>query len=382
MLKIITTILFVIGVLISLAARASINQKMDHEIQKIIDQNRIAYQIPGLQVSIIFPGETEPHDFVSGTTTLNGTQPVTPLNLFQIGSETKSFTAATLLMLEAEGKLSLDDPIAKWLPQRIPTSWQTITIRQLLNQSSKIYNYTDSDDFVSQLFSGDFKKTWTSDELIQLAFDKPFCDTWCYSNTNFILAGMIIEAVTGDSIEHVMTTRLFNPLQLKNTYYFPNIQIVLPRMAHGYSKSGTFPVEPKDITDLNLSWGRTSGAIVSNSHDTAIWLKKLLDGSLLPKKQLEELTTTVPEGDGSYYGLGLEQDFDSFNQETWEHNGKSLGYSSWMIWLKKSDIVITIIINDATRDMSDINRLLLDLSRYLAAPIQPDIKKRNQVRFG
>lgn len=363
---ILSVITVLLGAVVSFSANAEINKKTLQEIQKIIDKDRVAYQISGLQVSIIFPGESLPHDFVSGHTLLNGTKPVTPAHLFQIGSESKSFTAATLLMLEAEGKLSLDDPIKKWLPE-LPLSWQTLTVRQLLNQSSRIYNYTDSDDFKNQLSASDFQKIWTSNELIHFAFDKPFCDNWCYSNTNFVLAGMIIEAVTGDSVDHVMMTRLFKPLQLTNTYYLPNEKTVFSRMVHGYSKAGTFPVEPKDITELNLSWGRTAGAIISNSHDTALWLKKLLNGELLPKKQLAELMTTVPEGDGDNYGLGLEQDFDSFHQESWEHNGESLGYSSWMVWLKSSDIVITIVISDATKGRGDINTLLTDLTSYLTA---------------
>lgn len=354
----------VLAIFLFSTANAAINEKRTQEIQKIIDQNCIAHQISGVQVSILLPGENSPRDFVSGTTTLNGVIPVTSNHLFQIGSETKSFTAAALLMLEAEGRLSLDDPIVKWLPQ-IPVDWQKITVRELLNQSSRLYSYSDSDDFVSQLIASDFKKNWNSEELIRFAFDKPRCGKWCYSNTNFILAGMIIEAASKDSVEHVMETRLFKPLALTNTYYFPQIDTILSRMVHGYSKKGTFPVEPKDITELNLSWGRTSGAIFSNSHDTAIWLKKLLDGTLLPKKQLSELTTVVPEDDGAHYGLGIEQDFESFGEETWEHNGGTLGYSSWMVWLKQSDIVITILISDATKDRDDINQLLSDLVNYI-----------------
>lgn len=339
------------------------NQKVLHDIQGIIDHDRVAYQMPGIQVSIIFPGRTVPHDFVSGNIELNGHVPISPDHLFQIGSETKSFTAATLLLLEAEGKLSLDDPIGKWLPQ-LPTAWQGITVRQLLNQDSRLYNYTDSDEFKDQLFKSEFKKQWTSNELVQFAFDRSRCTTWCYSNTNFVLAGMIIEAVTGDSVKHAMNSRLFRPLHLHNTYYIPDMP--LPRMAHGYSMNGTFQDEPKDVTELNLSWGRTAGAIISNSHDMAIWLRNLLNGKLLPKKQLTELMTTVKEGEeGSNYGLGIEQDFESFGQETWEHNGGTLGYSSWMVWLKESDLIITIDVGVTAKDRTDINSLLRDLTDYL-----------------
>jgi len=257
---------------------AECGKNINESIQKIIDENRIKYQIPGLEVSVSCPGEEVPRDFVSGTTTIDGTVPVQSDHLFQIGSETKSFVAAIILQLEAEGRLSIYDPIGAYL-KNIPDAWQIATIQQLLNHTSGIFNYTQVLEFWQTMKDSDFKKQWSSVELISLAKDKELNFSpglgWSYSNTNYVLAGMLVEAVTGKSIEEELNTRLFQPLYLCNTHYYSKAYSddILKRMAHGYSSLGFFSDEPRDITDKNMSWGNSAGAILSTSHDTAIWLR-------------------------------------------------------------------------------------------------------------
>ena len=338
---------------------AGCGQNINDGIQKIIDEGRVKYHIPGLEVSVSCPGEDSPRDFVSGTTTLNGDAPISREHLFQIGSETKSFISAVILQLEAEGQLSIYDPIGNYL-KNIPEAWQDVTIQQLLNHTSGIFNYTEMVELWTTLMTSEFKMQFSSDELISFVKNKEFNFLpgfgWSYSNTNYILAGMVVQAVTGKSIEEELNTRLLLPLHLSNTYYYAHAynDDMLQRMAHGYSSSGLFPDEPKDITSQNMSWANAAGAIVSTSHDTAMWLRHLLtDNDLLPATQRQELISIVdmengqslPSGNNKLgYGLGVLR-FNSPAGEIWGHSGGTFGYASHMYWLKCNDVVITAIVN-------------------------------------
>lgn len=374
-----TLTLLIASIFVTYNAYADCSKDIRQGIQDILDKDRLTYQIPGMEVTISYPGENSTLDFVSGTTTLSTNIPVQRDNLFQIGSETKSFIAVILLQLEAEGLLSINDKIGKWLPQ-VASDWKEITIKQLLNHTSGIFNYTEVlDEMVHNDKNLDLKKQWTSYELINLVINKPSYFKpgagWHYSNTNYVLAGMIIENATGKSVNDEIKTRLTEPLQLTNTYYLPHLysEQIMQRMMHGYSSRGYFPNEPKDVTDTNNSWANAAGAIVSTSHDMAIWFKKLSSGALLPAKQMNELMTLVDKSNGqplpittnqAGYGLGVMHDFDTFGNETWWHSGGTLGYSSLMVWLKCSDIVITANINHLS-STRDIYALTKDLASYI-----------------
>lgn len=379
-------ILFV-STLYSQICHAKVNQSTINGIQKIIDQDRIRYDIPGIQVSIIFPGETEPYDFVSGTTTIDCQNMITPKHLFQISSETKSFTAILLLQLEAAGKLSLDDPIGKWV-RNVPVNWKNITIRQLLNHTSGIYEYLDTMWFSHIATDSDYKHQWTPNALIHMSFDQePYFAPgagWHYSNTNYILAGMVIAEASGKSLEENMQ-KLFNQAHLSNTYYIPSAynEQMMQQMAHGYSESGMFPNEPRDVTYINMSMAGAAGAIVSTTHDTAIWMKKLMTGYILPAKQLKVFMSTVSTDNGQQqptttqdigYGLGivhntLIDDFDFFKEDRWSHEGGGIGYRSLMVYLKSSDIVITTAINHVRqpdeKEVTDNDHLVMDVLAFI-----------------
>lgn len=204
-IKIIIFLNFIASIFFAGSAFSESLQYINNGIQKIIDDDRVKYDIPGVEVSISFPNEASPRNFVSGTTTINGATLIKADTLFQIGSETKSFTAITLLQLEAEKLLSLDDQIGKWLPH-IPHTWKKATIRQLLNHTSGIFNYVEADEFWDAEYKN-LKRVWTDKELIHFALHKkPYFlpgQGWHYSNTNYVLAGMIIKAATDNTIERV-----------------------------------------------------------------------------------------------------------------------------------------------------------------------------------
>ena len=262
--------------------------------------------------------------------------------------------------------------------------WSDITIRQLLNHTSGIYNYTDTlTMMILQNPDFDLSKQWTNDELISLSEDQPLYFApgkgWHYSNANYTLAGMIIEKVTGRNLADEIEGRFTKPLYLENTYYIPGIypENILSQMAHGYSASGLFPVEPKDVTEANMSWANSAGAVVSTSHDMAMWFRVLLSGRLLPEKQNNELFELVNQADGTSipgtmnangYSLGLFHDYSSFNEESWYHSGGTLGYSALMIWLKSSNYIVAVNVNHINSDdpaKRDTYLLTRDLISYI-----------------
>lgn len=354
---------------IAYAGTCSENKK---QIQALINADQVKYKMPGVQVSIICPDEDAVLDFVAGTTEINGVIPINLDHLFQIGSETKSFVAAVILQLEQEGLLTIDDPINTYL-DNLPEAWQSISIKQLLNHTSGIYNYTDTLIEHGKEGSMDLEKQWKSDELITIARSKPLYFTpgtdWHYSNTNYILAGLIIEKVTHHSFYDEVYIRITDKLWLHDTRYMPvkYNEHFMKRMAHGYSDNGLFPNEPMDITSTNHSWANTAGAMVANSHDIALWFYHLMHGGVLKPQQMTELTTTVSatlDNKPINYGLGVWQFFNYNNEEAWAHTGGTLGYSSMMLWLKNSDIIISVNVNH-TSPIKDVHEISQDLVRLL-----------------
>lgn len=353
------------------------DQNVNTDIQKIIDADRVRYHIPGIEVSIICPGEQTPRNFVSGTVIVDSHKPIREQHLFQIGSETKSFIATLIMQLEAEGALSIQDPISDYLPL-LPEEWHNITIQQMLNHSSGIYNYTDVMEEQMKDDVNYLNQAWTSEELINLVTSKPLYfkagEGFHYSNTNYVLAGLIIEKVTHHSLALEIKNRLTVPLNLANTYYLPSSydHSTLLQMAHGYAERGTYPHEPTDITETNHSWANAAGAMVSTSHDMAIWFQHLIQGQLFPQEQMREFTaliqgslpnTSTPIG----YGLGVIHDYDVFGEEAWWHSGGTFGFAALMIWLKSSDVIITVNINHATKNR-DVYALSKDLAQRLQEP--------------
>lgn len=361
-------------------AQASCDKKCHQQIQAIIDHDRDLYSIPAVQVSIIYPDKNIPDDFVSGTTKTDNHVPLQKDNLFQVGSETKSFVGTIMLQLEAERQLSLDDKISKWLPG-LPYTWNKITIRQLLNHTSGIYDYFDVLIDMAEKKQLDLLKQWSAAELIDLVVKKPNYfepgKGWHYSNSNYVLAGMIIEAVTHTPFSDIIHDRLIRPLGLTNTYYASAKydSIIMSRMAHGYSKIAPFPIT--DIATKNSSWANSAGANISTAHDMAIWFKTLLTGKLLPTAQFHEMMSLVDEANGQSipdtrrtagYGLGIMHDFTTFGEETWLHSGGTLGYSSFMIWLKSRNIIIAVNGSDISSlipEKRDLFYLTQDIVSFL-----------------
>ena len=293
---------------------------------------------------------------------INGNHKITKESLFQIGSITKSFTAALILQLEIEKKLNLDAPIGGWLPQYL--QWKSITVKQLLNQTSGIYNYSDIQNFKKNLIKNP-EVQLSLRELADLAYNhKPNLlflsgKGWSYSNTNYVLAGLIIEKITGHSFSDEITSRLLGKkFGLLSTYYIKYPQNGVEFLVHSYDGAGKNSPINTDVTPVNTSWGGPAGGLISNAHDVALWTKALFKGDVLQPKQLNEMMTLVSMENGQLinkqsengYGLGIGSDIENFgfNKKyglVYDHTGGMLGAHSYFVYLPRQNIIVAVTTN-------------------------------------
>lgn len=277
----------------------------------------------------------------AGVGDLRTGEPRSEQDRYRVGSITKTFVATVLLQLEAEGRLSLDDTVDEWLPGLVTGHGHDgarITLRQLLNHTSGVYNYTEDEGFARDYFlkDGFFEHrydTVTPRELVAIAMaHAPYFapgTSWTYSNTNYVLAGLVIEEATGRPYGEEVRRRIIDPLDLRATS-FPGTRTGLPHpSSRAYSKLAPTATGPTyDVTRLNPSIAGASGEAVSSSADLNRFYTALLRGRLLPAKQLAEMTTTVPAMDGAEYGLGLIKRELDCGVTVWGHAGGIHGSSS------------------------------------------------------
>ncbi|MPY64034.1 serine hydrolase domain-containing protein [Streptomyces spongiae] len=282
----------------------------------------------------------------SGVGNLKTGQPPGPRDHYRVGSVSKTFIATVLLQLEAEGELSLDDSVEKWLPGVVHGNGHDgskISLRRLLNHTSGIYNVLEDPEFQRRVFSEEFLDhrydTWTAESMVAMAMrngpDFAPGGGWKYSNTNYILAGMIIKRVTGNTYQEEIRQRIIEPLGLKGTRS-PGTDPRLPRPhSRGYTKFSKDPAAPiHDVTEYNPSVMGASGDAISTSADLIRFYTALLrPGRLLEKEQLAEMMTTEPQGDGPdrprmTYGLGLYRFELGCGKVVWGHGGDAHGSSA------------------------------------------------------
>ena len=239
---------------------------------------------------------------------------------FRVGSATKSFVAALVLDLVSEGTVLLSDTVGRWLPE-ILSYGDRITIRQLLNHTAGVPQFTDI--VWRELYASPRARfrTWTPRELVALVAttppDFPPGTAWSYSNTGYILLGLIVEAATGASLDRELARRILDPLKLRESS-FPTVALDIPSPAsRGYSP----PLGPKlevvdgpleDFTDQDPSYTWAAGAAVSNLENLTRFFRMLLHGGILPPRLVAELLTTVDVPPASIplplldrYGLGI-----------------------------------------------------------------------------
>ncbi|HDR8183570.1 TPA: beta-lactamase family protein [Bacillus thuringiensis] len=288
---------------------------------------------PGILVKTYEGGKT--WGYAAGVADLSTKKPMKTDFRFRIASVTKTFTATVVLQLAGENRLNLDDSIEKWLPGVIQGNGydaKQITIRQILNHTSGIaeYSRTKEADFFKHR-----NKSFTAEDLVKLGLSLPpdFAPGkgWSYSNTGYVLLGILIEKVTGNSYAEEIENRIIEPLELSNTF-LPGNSSVIPGTNHarGYFQPDGAS-ELKDITYYNPSIGSSAGDMISTADDLNKFFSYLLSGKLLKEQQLKQMLTTVPTGSAEIvgYGLGIYETRLPNGVSIWGHSGGIPGFGTF-----------------------------------------------------
>ncbi|MFF0967038.1 serine hydrolase domain-containing protein [Streptomyces sp. NPDC003703] len=251
----------------------------------------------------------------------------------RIGSNTKTFTAVVVLQLVAEGKVGLDTSVDTYLPGLVRgdgIDGRHITVRQLLQHTSGLPDYVDHEVILNNP-----ERYFEPRELLDAALARKarFAPgtKWEYSNTNYLLAGLIIQKVTGRPLGEEVTKRVIDRIGLRHTYFpVPGDMTIHEAHPKGYEHAADGSL--RDYTELDPSWGWAAGAIVSTNTDVTRFYGALLGGRLLPAAQLAQMRTTVPAdgvGSGVRYGLGLLSRPLPCGGLAWGHGGTIPGYQTF-----------------------------------------------------
>jgi len=311
-------------------------------------------------------------------------RPVDQNTLFAMGSTSKSFAAAVILLLEAKGLLSIDDTVGKWLPQY--PAWGDVSIRRLLNMTSGIPNYSET-EFISHAWVEEPKRNLTAEELVNAAYPSganqlPVTEGYHYSNTNYILAGMIAAKAGGKPYADLVRELILEPQGLHSTFYSSGTYPpeVIARLAHGYfqntacaeyqppdcKETWNKPLIGRDVREDSTSWAQAAGGAVSNARDVTRWMRAVFEGRVVPPKQqaewlsmvslktgepIAEVTPEDPQG----YALGVAQGLMGPLGKVWFYQGMTLGYRTLYVWFEDDDVLITVQTNSQPGD--DVNKL-------------------------
>ncbi|MCY7484504.1 serine hydrolase domain-containing protein [Paenibacillus alvei] len=305
--------------------------EMHAGIKKAIDELVKRKEVPGVLAQVVKEGKV--WSYGAGQASIHSDRKMDPEFHFRIGSITKTFVATVMLQLAEEKKLSLDDSVEKWLPgvvQGNGYNGNNITIRQLLNHTSGIASYT-TEDFAKRTVVENPYRTYSADELIRLGLEqKPLFEPgkgWSYSNTGYVLAGAIIQKVTGKTYSNNIEERIIHKLGLKGTSV-AGAQSSLPDPhARGYVE-----LEDKqyiDITEMNPSWANAAGDMISTVKDLNVFFSALLGGKLLSQESLAQMLDGVETPLGRPYGLGIvELTKRADGGSVWGHSGGIHGFHS------------------------------------------------------
>ena len=341
---------------------ATLGAALGGDLNRYLTDRRTAEHISTVSLRVTFAGSRPPISVATGTASYGGGPPVTAGALWQIGSNTKAFTAVILLQLEAEGKLSISDPIGTWLPQY--PAWRHITIRQLLDMTSRIPDYLYQPAFASA-FAANQGTRFTPARLVSYVAGLPLGPVgYHYTNTDYILAQMIIQKVTHDSYADQLTKRIVTPLRLSTTclapYTCPAADAGRVPAGYFYIAGGPPSLIGKAMPPLGLTWAQAAGGIVSSLADMTTWDRDLYQGRLLPARQQHELEALVSQATGKPilrttlanplgYGLGVAQAiFPGPTGNFWYYEGQAFGARVLQMYFPRSGMLIALAVNSST----------------------------------
>ncbi|GHH36835.1 serine hydrolase domain-containing protein [Lentzea cavernae] len=268
--------------------------------------------------------------YTSGTAELGKKAPVPRNGQVRAGSNTKAFVAAVVMQLVAEKKVELDKPINHYLPGAVKDD--RITVRQLLNHTSGLANYTNY--LGLEKFEDLRHRYFEPRELLDVGNANPVTnqpgEKFKYSNTNYVLLGLLIQKTTGRPVAENVDKRIVQKIGLRDTYW-PGVgdETIRGKHAKGYSKTGN---GIEDVTEMDPSWGWAAGQIISTTKDLNSFYRALLNGEVVPPAQVKEMQKTVDTAGemwpGAEYGLGIASSPLTCGGRYWGHGGDVHGYET------------------------------------------------------
>lgn len=337
-----------------------VNEQIVAQWERVSDSILATSKVPGMIVGIWAPDRDLVWVKGKGIANMATGEKPGPSMKYRIGSITKTYSYTVLLQLVDSGKIDLSDKLKKFIPD-FPKA-DSITIRMLCNHTSGIYDFTETVTWRISLMNEPLRK-WTDQELIDLVRTEPFYfspgTNFQYSNTNTVIAGQIVEQITGNPIAAEIRYRVLDPLHLTNTIY-PSDNKIPGSFFHGYgwgweSDTTTLP----DVAEaFDPSMAGASGAIIADICDVKSWVEHLYQGTLLkPETQVQRLTTVpAPGEDCEEYGLGIMHKTDP---PMWGHTGTIPGYKNWVGYCPSENVTIVISYNStASKPMLLATRLM------------------------
>jgi D-alanyl-D-alanine carboxypeptidase len=346
----------VIIILCCPTVRADFDPVLAERLQNVVDSVRSHWNYKGVSVSVFIPSKGS----WKGTSGVShGTVGITPGMKFAVASNTKTFIAVLMLKLQEMNILNLDDSLYKWIPNFQYVD-PTITIRQLLNHTSGVFNYFNYPGFANAMLS-DTGRFWTPEEILTTFLNPPYFApgvAYLYSNTNYILAGMVIKAATGNSVSYNLRQLIFNPLNLTDTY-FPIEESVSDTIVHGWNNG----IEIKYPITSFWSAGWAAAAMYSTAENMVRFYKELFDVQIINQSSLNQMLTFPLQSIGIYNGLGIEMGIFG-GRAQYFHTGSFLGYISYNGIDTTARFIISVLINQSPSGLnnfiSPINNVISD----------------------
>lgn len=346
-------------------AAQSVDPKLDSVLQHTLDSMRSVLGVKSLSAAVQLPnGATWAG--TDGVSSIFPLENATSDHAYAIGSVTKTITAACILQLADEGVLSLDDSINFWL-DTLPYVNPDITIRQLLRHQSGLFDIVTSMAFNTSM-GFTYDSTYELGQVLPTFMEPPLFQPgtgWSYSNTNYVLLGMIIEAATGNFYHDEVRQRFLNPLGMGSTA-LPPFEVLPSQVANLW-----FDLDGDNVTDdagdyfagyasFNSNVG-PAGAYHGTATDMAQWMRALLGSDLLSADMLSQMQSTVATQmpGGTKYGLGImERTFSGL--KGWGHGG-DIGYSASVFYFPQKDISIAVLNNDARKNSWELAPVIVAL---------------------
>lgn len=370
---------FLLALTASLQLRAQLFPSLEQRLQDTLNDLQAQYNFKGLSAAVS----------VRNVGTWSGTagishegQPLTANMLIGIGSNTKTFVSALMLKLHENGQLHLNDTIGTWI-QGYDNINGAVTIRQLLNHTSGLYNYTMHPDLNDSLLV-DVNRIWTKPEMLHYFVNAPdFAPGagWNYSNTNYLLAGLIAEIVTGRPIHSLIRDSILTPNQLNHTY-FPPREAVNDTFAHFWTDNGNGYLEDAFFPFNFYSVPDAAGAMVSTAADHVKFLQALFAGNIIKTSTIRNEMMQWVTPTTTTYGLGLFRE-KVLNNIVFSHGGTFLGQISSNLMDTNRNIAICVLSNQDSLSNPFTEKVVAALYKIMLTPVTavPNAPQISSARF-